>query len=42
MFTCIRNGIDLEQKDKSYFDFTGLLHESEKGRKSIVDILIWF
>ena len=42
LFTCIRNGIDLEQRDKSYIDYTGLMHASAKGHKSIVDILIEF
>ena len=42
VYTSIRNGIDLEQKDKSHNSFTGLIHASYKGYKSIVDILIDF
>ena len=42
MFTCIKNGINLEQRDKSYFDYTGLIHASREGHKTIVDILIDF
>ena len=42
MFTCIKNGIDLEQRDKSYQNFTGLIHACREGHKSIVDILIDF
>ena len=42
LFTCIKKGIDLEQKDKSYLDFTGLMYASREGHKSIVDILIDF
>ena len=40
LFTCIKNGIDLEQRDKSWNDYTGLMQASEKGNKSIVDLLI--
>ena len=40
LFTCIKNGIDLEQRDKSCYDRTGLIHASLKGHMSIVDILI--
>ena len=42
VFTCIKNGIDLEQIDKSCSDYTGLMHASCKGHKSIVNILIDF
>ena len=42
MFTCIKNGIDLEQRDKSYDDRTGLMQASAYGHKSIVNILIDF
>ena len=42
LFTCIKNGIDLEQRDKSWNDYTGLMHASQNGYKSIVDILIDF
>ena len=42
LFTCIKNGIDLEQRDKSYRDYTGLMHASANGHKSIVDIFIEF
>ena len=42
LFTCIKNGIDLEQRDKSDRDFTGLIWASREGHKSIVDILIDF
>ena len=42
VYTCIRNGIDLEQRDKSHYDYTGLMHASCQGNKSIVDILIEF
>ena len=42
VYTCIKNGIDLEQRDESYYDFTGLIHASYNGYKSIVDILLEF
>ena len=42
MLTCIRNEVDLEQRDKSFNDFTGLMYASRDGYKSIVDILLEF
>ena len=42
MFTCIKNGIDLEQRDKNWYKYTGLIHAIKKGNKSVVDILIDF
>ena len=39
LYTCIRNGIDLEQRDENHFNYTGLMHASKKGYKSIVDLL---
>ena len=42
VFTCIKNEIDLDQKDESCNDKTGLIHASEKGNKSIVDLLLEF
>ena len=40
LFTCISNGIDLEQRDISWNDYTGLIWASCKGHKSIVNILV--
>ena len=31
LYTCIKNGIDLEQRDKSWNDYTGLMHASCEG-----------
>ena len=42
VYACIKNGIDLEQRDKNYYDCTGLIYASQNGHKSIVDILIEF
>ena len=42
VYACIRNGIDLEQRDKSNYDYTGLMHASKKGKISVVDLLIYF
>ena len=42
VYTCIKNGVDLDQKNKSWYDYTGLIYASENGHKSIVDILIDF
>ena len=42
MYTCIRNEVDLEQKDKSCYDYTGLIYASIHGYKSIDDLHIEF
>ena len=42
VFTCIKNGIDLEQRDESCSNYTGLIRASREGHKSIVDILVEF
>ena len=42
VYTCVRNGVNLEQRDKSFDNYTGLMYASEKGYKSIVDLHIDF
>ena len=42
VFTCIMNNVDIEQRDKSYCNYTGLMYASRYGYESIVDILIEF
>ena len=39
MFTCVKNAVDLEERDESFYDCTGLIHASREGHKIIVDLL---
>ena len=42
VYACIRNGIDLEQRDKSHQNFTGLMHACLNGHKNVFDLLIYY
>ena len=42
VYTCVRNEVNLEQKDESCWDYTCLMYASWKGYKSIVDLHIEF
>ena len=42
VYTCARNKVDLEQKNKDHYDYTGLMYASKHGHKSIVDLYIDF
>ena len=42
VYTCMRNEVNLEQKDKSFSEYTGLMHASWRGYKSIVDLHLDF
>ena len=42
MYTCVRNEVNLEHKDKGLYDYTGLMYSGAYGYKSTVDLHIEF
>ena len=42
VYTCVRNEVNLEHKDKGLYDYTGLMYSGAYGYKSTVDLHIEF